>query len=340
MDRAAARRRSTRRRPTRRRSPTAEKAAQRAAAGRDARRPRATRDDGRGALRCCSALVAVGSALLVAVSSNLVHCALWLVVTLGALAGCYLLLAAEFVAWVQVLIYMGAVVVLLLFALMLTRAPTGVVPDLDQHQPVRRGAGRRSATCGSARSLTSRPASATPGSTYSDERHRRAPASVGSTMFGSWVLAFEIAQRAPARRAGRGDRAVPGDSESADGLMPLLFPLVLSSAAVRHRGVRRHGAPARGARPDGRRADAQRGQPQPGRVRRLVARRARLRSGAGPVRDRDRGGRDRPRSGDRAAGVPHASHINVDELRELADRDPVEVSTSISGPGSISERDS
>ena len=42
-----------------------------------------------------------------------------------------MLLAAEFVAWVQVLIYMGAVVVLLLFALMLTRAPIGSVPDLD-----------------------------------------------------------------------------------------------------------------------------------------------------------------------------------------------------------------
>ena len=70
-------------------------------------------------------LVAVGSALLVVTTTRLVHAALWLVVTLGALAGCYLLLAAEFVAWVQVLIYVGAVVVLLLFALMLTRAPTG-----------------------------------------------------------------------------------------------------------------------------------------------------------------------------------------------------------------------
>ncbi|HET7326713.1 MAG TPA: NADH-quinone oxidoreductase subunit J [Nocardioidaceae bacterium] len=70
-------------------------------------------------------LVVVGSALLVVTTTKLVHAALWLVVTLGALAGCYLLLAAEFVAWVQVLIYVGAVVVLLLFALMLTRAPTG-----------------------------------------------------------------------------------------------------------------------------------------------------------------------------------------------------------------------
>ena len=59
--------------------------------------------------------VAVGAALLVVSSHNLVHAALWLVVTLGALAGLYLLLTAELVAWVQVLIYVGAVVVLLLF---------------------------------------------------------------------------------------------------------------------------------------------------------------------------------------------------------------------------------
>lgn len=75
-------------------------------------------------------LVAVGSAVLVVTTQRIVHAALWLVVTLGALAGCYLLLLAEFVAWVQVLIYVGAVVVLLLFALMLTRAPTGASKEL------------------------------------------------------------------------------------------------------------------------------------------------------------------------------------------------------------------
>jgi NADH-quinone oxidoreductase subunit J len=76
-------------------------------------------------------LVVLGSAVLVVTVRNLVHAALWLVVTLGALAGCYLLLAAELVAWVQVLIYVGAVVVLLLFGLMLTRAPIGPSTDLD-----------------------------------------------------------------------------------------------------------------------------------------------------------------------------------------------------------------
>jgi NADH-quinone oxidoreductase subunit J len=76
-------------------------------------------------------VVAVASAVLVVTTHQMVHAALWLVVTLGAVAGCYLLLSAEFVAWVQVLIYVGAVVVLLLFGLMLTRAPIGHSPDAD-----------------------------------------------------------------------------------------------------------------------------------------------------------------------------------------------------------------
>ncbi|MFB4272360.1 NADH-quinone oxidoreductase subunit J [Nonomuraea sp. GTA35] len=75
--------------------------------------------------------VAVGSALLVVTTRQLVHAALWLVVCFGALAGGYLVLTAEFVAWVQVLIYVGAVVVLLLFGIMLTRAPIGRSTDLD-----------------------------------------------------------------------------------------------------------------------------------------------------------------------------------------------------------------
>jgi NADH-quinone oxidoreductase subunit J len=82
-------------------------------------------------LFCLLGVVAVGSAALVVTTQQLVHAALWLVVTLGSIAGLYLLLSAEFVAWVQVLIYVGAVVVLLLFGLMLTRAPIGLSDDLD-----------------------------------------------------------------------------------------------------------------------------------------------------------------------------------------------------------------
>jgi NADH-quinone oxidoreductase subunit J len=76
-------------------------------------------------------LVILAAAVLCVTSTQLVHAALWLVVSLGGLAVQYLLLTAEFVAWVQVLIYLGSVVVLLLFGLMLTRAPIGPSPDAD-----------------------------------------------------------------------------------------------------------------------------------------------------------------------------------------------------------------
>ncbi len=76
--------------------------------------------------------VAVGAAWLVVTTSHLVRAGLYLVICLAAMAGLYLVLTAELVAWVQVLIYVGAVVVLLLFAVMLTRAPIGASDDLDR----------------------------------------------------------------------------------------------------------------------------------------------------------------------------------------------------------------
>ncbi|MEU7930210.1 NADH-quinone oxidoreductase subunit J family protein [Micromonospora echinofusca] len=76
--------------------------------------------------------LAVGSGVLVVATRHLVRAGLYLVLCLGALAGMYLVLTAELVAWVQVLIYVGAVVVLLLFAVMLTRAPIGASDDLDR----------------------------------------------------------------------------------------------------------------------------------------------------------------------------------------------------------------
>jgi NADH-quinone oxidoreductase subunit J len=63
--------------------------------------------------------------VLVVTSRNVVHAALYLVVALASVAGVYLLLAAPFIAFVQVIIYVGAIVVLILFGIMLTRAPVG-----------------------------------------------------------------------------------------------------------------------------------------------------------------------------------------------------------------------
>ncbi len=82
-------------------------------------------------------VVTLGAAVVSVTSRRLVHAALWLVVALGGIAVEYLLLSAEFIAWVQVLIYVGSVVVLLLFGLMLTKAPMGRSPDADSgNRPV------------------------------------------------------------------------------------------------------------------------------------------------------------------------------------------------------------
>jgi NADH-quinone oxidoreductase subunit J len=73
-------------------------------------------------------VLAVGmalSAFRVVTTRNVVHAALYLVGTLLAAAAMFVVLLAEFVAWVQVLVYVGAIVVLMLFGLMLTRAPIG-----------------------------------------------------------------------------------------------------------------------------------------------------------------------------------------------------------------------
>ena len=76
-------------------------------------------------------LVILGSGLLVVTIKNLVYAALWLVVCMGSVAVEYLLLGAELLAWVQVLIYAGAVIVLFLFGLMLTKAPIGPTEELN-----------------------------------------------------------------------------------------------------------------------------------------------------------------------------------------------------------------
>jgi NADH:ubiquinone oxidoreductase subunit 6 (subunit J) len=77
------------------------------------------------------AIIMVVGALRVVTTSNVVHAALWLVVVLAGVAAQYILLAAEFVAVTQVLVYIGAVMVLFLFGTMLTRSRIGVNSGLN-----------------------------------------------------------------------------------------------------------------------------------------------------------------------------------------------------------------
>lgn len=74
------------------------------------------------------------SSFKVVTSKNVVHAALFLVGALAGTAGLFLMLSAEFVAWVLVLVYIGAVVVLFLFGIMITRAPTGMDEGLDSEK--------------------------------------------------------------------------------------------------------------------------------------------------------------------------------------------------------------
>ena len=68
------------------------------------------------------AVLTIGGGLGVVLTRNVVHAALALLVSLIAVAGVYLILFAEFLALVQVLIYGGAIIIVILFAVMLTRS--------------------------------------------------------------------------------------------------------------------------------------------------------------------------------------------------------------------------
>ncbi len=133
-------------------------------------------------------VVTLGSAVLVVATRQLVHAALWLVVTLGSVAGCYLVLTAELVAWVQVLIYVGGVVVLLVFGIMLTRAPIGRSGDLDSGN---RAVAAVVAVAAAAILVTVTVSGFA--TAYSDLGARVGTANVlGAAIFRTWVLPFEV----------------------------------------------------------------------------------------------------------------------------------------------------
>ena len=74
------------------------------------------------ALFVLAGILTLGGGLGVVATRNVVHAALFLLLSLVSVAGIYLLLFAEFLALVQVLIYGGAIIIVLLFAIMLTRS--------------------------------------------------------------------------------------------------------------------------------------------------------------------------------------------------------------------------
>ncbi|HEY3004233.1 MAG TPA: NADH-quinone oxidoreductase subunit J [Kribbellaceae bacterium] len=138
-------------------------------------------------LFAAAGVLAVVASILVVTTRRIVHAALWLVVALGAVAGCFGALGAEFVALVQVLVYVGAIVVLVLFALMLTKAPTNPLADLTT---------RRSPFAAVVAAVLAVILGAGVVLAFGNEKLERdtsgAAQDVGTAVFRTWVLPFEV----------------------------------------------------------------------------------------------------------------------------------------------------
>ena len=139
------------------------------------------------ALFSIAGAVVIAAAVLVVTSRRIVHAALWLVVALGAVAGCFGALHAEFVALVQILVYVGAIVVLVLFALMLTKAPTNPLPALTT---------RRSPFAAGVAVVLALVLGTGVVIAFGNEKVKPVPAGsaadIGTAVFRVWVLPFEV----------------------------------------------------------------------------------------------------------------------------------------------------
>ena len=130
------------------------------------------------------------AAISVVMARNVVHAALFLVIALASVGVTFLLVGAEFVGWTQILIYVGAIVILFLFGLMLTKAPIG--RDTLDHTWKNRVIGAIVAVLlflGLA-SLTLRvwPLDSTPAS----QPVAGSTAALGESLFRDYVLPFEV----------------------------------------------------------------------------------------------------------------------------------------------------
>lgn len=133
------------------------------------------------------ALASVGGAIGMLATRNVVHAAFWLLEVMIALAGLFLLLSAEFMAMVQLLVYAGAVSVLLLFVIMLTlRRREDAIRPRDWSWPA---AGMALLFGGLTLAAISRTrlASGTMPGVVPDT------AAFGKILFSSWMLPFEVA---------------------------------------------------------------------------------------------------------------------------------------------------
>jgi NADH-quinone oxidoreductase subunit J len=134
------------------------------------------------------ALITVGSALMVAFSRNIIYSAFSLLGTFAGAAGLYVFLGADFVAAVQLLIYVGGILVLILFAVMLTHRITDV-------EITNRAAGRIPALIitGVFIYLLIQTVRETPWAKAKEVIHQPTAARIGDLFLDSYLLPFELA---------------------------------------------------------------------------------------------------------------------------------------------------
>lgn len=78
--------------------------------------------------------IAIVSSIFVVTLRNVMHSALFLVLSLISIAGLFILLNADFIASVQILLYAGGIMVLILFAILLTQRITGILQPQTNEQ--------------------------------------------------------------------------------------------------------------------------------------------------------------------------------------------------------------
>jgi len=132
------------------------------------------------------AAIMVGSALLVVVMKDIIRCGLAMIICFAALAGLYVLAGATVVAAAQVLVYIGAISVLVLFAIMLTQTKAGPASLVFQTQAL------PAAIAAAVLALLMAVAVASTDWGATGRRIATNASELARTLFGDYTLAFEV----------------------------------------------------------------------------------------------------------------------------------------------------
>ena len=136
------------------------------------------------------ALATLAGAFLVVTAKNVVRAVLALVVTFAGTAALFLMLGAEFVGWTVVLVYIGAVIVLFLIGIMITRAPLTEKTELSQPMAMRAPAAVLSVLLFAVIAWAMTASFGAAQLPLPDEA--TTTASIGVEMFTNWVIPFEV----------------------------------------------------------------------------------------------------------------------------------------------------